>query len=58
MSLGVALGLVAGYYGGRLDDALMRLGDVQLAFPALVLGVAVLAVLGSGPRQRHRWCWA
>ena len=46
--LGVALGLVAGYYGGRLDDALMRLGDVQLAFPALVLAVAVLAVVGSG----------
>jgi peptide/nickel transport system permease protein len=46
--LGVVLGLVAGYYGGRLDDALMRLGDVQLAFPALVLAVAVLAVVGSG----------
>jgi peptide/nickel transport system permease protein len=39
---------VAGYYGGRLDDTLMRLGDVQLAFPALVLAVAVLAVVGSG----------
>jgi peptide/nickel transport system permease protein len=47
-ALGVLLGLVAGYYGGRLDDILMRLGDVQLAFPALVLAVAVLAVLGSG----------
>jgi peptide/nickel transport system permease protein len=46
--LGVVLGLVAGYYGGRLDDALMRLGDVQLAFPALVLAIAVLAVVGSG----------
>jgi peptide/nickel transport system permease protein len=46
--LGLALGLVAGYYGGRLDDVLMRLGDVQLAFPALVLAVAVLAVVGSG----------
>ena len=46
--LGLALGLVAGYYGGRLDDVLMRVGDVQLAFPALVLAVAVLAVVGSG----------
>jgi peptide/nickel transport system permease protein len=45
--LGVALGLVSGWYGGRLDDALMRLGDVQLAFPVLVLAVAVLAVLGA-----------
>jgi peptide/nickel transport system permease protein len=47
-ALGLLLGLVAGYYGGRLDDALMRLGDVQLAFPALVLAIAVLAVVGSG----------
>jgi peptide/nickel transport system permease protein len=46
--LGVLLGLVSGYYGGRLDDVLMRLGDVQLAFPALVLAIAVLAVVGSG----------
>jgi peptide/nickel transport system permease protein len=45
--IGVALGLVSGWYGGRLDDALMRLGDVQLAFPVLVLAIAVLAVLGA-----------
>jgi peptide/nickel transport system permease protein len=45
---GVALGLLAGYYGGRVDALLMRLGDVQLAFPALVLAIAVLAVVGSG----------
>jgi peptide/nickel transport system permease protein len=46
-AIGVALGLVSGWYGGRLDDVLMRLGDVQLAFPVLVLAVAVLAVLGA-----------
>src|SRR5262249_35556533 len=46
-AIGVALGLASGWYGGRLDDALMRLGDVQLAFPVLVLAVAVLAVLGA-----------
>jgi peptide/nickel transport system permease protein len=45
--VGVVLGLVAGYYRGRLDDLLMRLGDIQLAFPVLVLAIAVLAVLGS-----------
>jgi peptide/nickel transport system permease protein len=45
--LGVALGLVSGYYRGFTDDALMRLGDVQLAFPVLVLAVAALAVLGA-----------
>jgi peptide/nickel transport system permease protein len=45
--IGVALGLVSGWYRGWVDDALMRLGDVQLAFPVLVLAVAVLAVLGA-----------
>jgi peptide/nickel transport system permease protein len=45
--IGVALGLVAGYYRGWLDDVLMRLGDVQLAFPVLVLAIALLAVVGA-----------
>ena len=45
--VGVGLGLVSGWYRGWLDDVLMRLGDVQLAFPVLVLAVAVLAVLGG-----------
>src|SRR3989442_1228061 len=45
--VGVGLGLVSGWYRGWLDDLLMRLGDVQLAFPVLVLAVAVLAVLGA-----------
>ena len=45
--LGVALGLLSGYYRGWPDDVLMRLGDIQLAFPVLVLAVAVLAVLGA-----------
>jgi len=45
--LGVALGLISGWYRGWIDDVLMRLGDVQLAFPVLVLAVAVLAVLGA-----------
>jgi peptide/nickel transport system permease protein len=45
--IGVALGLVAGYYRGWLDDSLMRLGDIHLAFPVLLLGVALLSVLGA-----------
>ncbi|HKZ08414.1 MAG TPA: ABC transporter permease [Methylomirabilota bacterium] len=45
--VGVAFGLVAGYRGGWPDDLLMRLGDIQLAFPVLLLGVAVTAVLGA-----------
>jgi peptide/nickel transport system permease protein len=46
-ALGIALGLVSGWYRGWLDDLVMRVGDVQLAFPVLVLAVAVLAVLGG-----------
>ena len=45
---GVLLGVLGGFYGGWLDDVLMRAGDVQLAFPVLLLGVAMLSVLGPG----------
>ena len=46
--LGVASGLVAGYFGGLVDDIIMRLADVQLAFPAIILFIGVLAALGPG----------
>jgi peptide/nickel transport system permease protein len=46
--LGSAVGLVAGYFGGRLGTALMRLADVQLAFPFLLLALAVVAAIGAG----------
>ena len=46
--LGVALGTVAGFYGGRLDDVLMRLADIQLAFPFILLAISLLTVLGPG----------
>ena len=47
--MGVPFGLIAGYYGGRVDDGLMRLADVMLAFPALVLALALIGVFGSQP---------
>jgi len=47
-TLGLALGLVSGYYGGWVDDVIMRLADIQLAFPSILLYIAVLAVLGPG----------
>lgn len=43
---GVTVGLVAGYYGGKVDDALMRSADVMLAFPSLVLAVALVGLFG------------
>ena len=44
--LGMAAGLLGGYFGGRIDDVLMRLADVQLAFPFILLAIAVIGVLG------------
>jgi peptide/nickel transport system permease protein len=44
--LGMALGLVSGYFGGRSDDVIMRLADIQLAFPFILLAIAVIGVLG------------
>ena len=48
MAIGVPIGLVAGYFGGHLDTALMRLSDVFLAFPPLLLPIAITAALGVG----------
>ncbi|MGI5239993.1 ABC transporter permease [Dactylosporangium sp. CA-139066] len=47
--LGSILGVVAGYFGGWLDDVLMRLTDIFQAFPTFILALAVAALLGSGP---------
>jgi peptide/nickel transport system permease protein len=44
--LGTCLGLVAGYFGGRTDQAVMRLADVTLAYPGLLLLIAVVAAVG------------
>lgn len=44
--IGVPVGLVAGYYRGRLDDGLMRFADVSLAFPSLVLAIALIGLWG------------
>ncbi|MEU7265451.1 ABC transporter permease [Streptomyces albidoflavus] len=46
--IGTAVGLAAGYFGGWADRTLMRLADVQLAFPSLLLALAVVGFLGSG----------
>jgi ABC-type dipeptide/oligopeptide/nickel transport system permease subunit len=46
--IGVLLGAVAGYAGGRLDDVIMRVLDVVLAFPSLLLSIAIVSVLGPG----------
>ncbi len=44
---GIVLGLIAGFYGGIFDDVIMRIADVQLAIPLILLAIAVIVVLGS-----------
>jgi len=44
--LGMVVGLLSGYFGGRTDDVFMRLADIQLAFPFILLAIAVIGVLG------------
>ncbi len=47
-TLGTIAGLVSGYFGGWVDDVIMRLGDIQLAFPFILLAIMFLVVLGPG----------
>jgi peptide/nickel transport system permease protein len=47
-AIGVVLGLISGFYGGKIDDVIMRLVDIQLAVPFILLAIAILAVLGQG----------
>ena len=47
-TIGVIAGLVSGYFGGWIDDVIMRLGDIQLAFPFILLAIMFLVILGPG----------
>ena len=49
--VGVVIGAIAGYFGGMVDEVLMRLTDMFLAFPALVLAIAISASLGPSLRN-------
>ncbi len=45
---GIILGVIAGYYGGGVDAAVMRIVDIMFAFPALLLAIVIVAVIGQG----------
>lgn len=45
---GILLGIVAGYVGGWIDDVIMRMADIQLAFPFILFAIMILSVLGEG----------
>jgi peptide/nickel transport system permease protein len=51
LTLGVTAGLVSGYFGGKVDHVIMRCMDALLAFPTLVLALAITATLGPGLRN-------
>lgn len=46
--IGIAVGLLGGFFGGRLDSLLMRIIDIAMAFPTLLLAIAVVAFFGKG----------
>ena len=48
MAIGTVLGLCAGFYGGKVDFIIMRLADVMLAFPSLLLAMVVMYTMGGG----------
>jgi peptide/nickel transport system permease protein len=48
LTIGMAIGLIAGYAGGWIDAAIMRVVDLQLSFPAILIALVLLAVMGQG----------
>ena len=48
MVLGITFGVIAGYYGGWIDSLIMRIVDIMFAFPALLLAIVIVAVIGTG----------
>jgi ABC-type dipeptide/oligopeptide/nickel transport system permease subunit len=47
-ALGILIGVAAGYYGGWIDNVLMRITDILFAFPSLLLAIVIVAVIGQG----------
>jgi peptide/nickel transport system permease protein len=48
LAIGLVLGLAAAYFGGWVDAVIMRIADIQLSFPAILIALVLLAVLGQG----------
>jgi peptide/nickel transport system permease protein len=48
MVLGIVLGVISGYFGGWVDSTVMRIVDIMFAFPALLLAIVIVAVIGQG----------
>lgn len=50
-TVGILLGLLGGYYGGKIDEIIMRLADIQLAIPTILLAIALVGVMGPNLRN-------
>ncbi|MGL4413790.1 ABC transporter permease [Roseinatronobacter monicus] len=48
LAIGMAMGIMAAYFGGRIDTLIMRVVDLQLSFPAILVALILLAILGKG----------
>jgi peptide/nickel transport system permease protein len=48
LAIGAAVGIIAAYFGGLIDAAIMRIVDIQLSFPAILIALILLAILGKG----------
>jgi peptide/nickel transport system permease protein len=48
LAIGLALGLLAGYVGGKIEGIIMRVADIQLSFPSILIALILLALLGPG----------
>ncbi len=53
--IGTVLGMLAGYFSGPIDEIIMLLADMQLAFPFILLAIAIIAVLGPDPSGSIPW---
>ena len=51
LAIGILLGSLAGYFGGVLDEVIMRITDIFLAFPALILAMAIVSAIGPSVRS-------
>jgi peptide/nickel transport system permease protein len=48
LAIGLTIGLVAAYFGGKVETLMMRIVDIQLSFPAILIALILIAVLGQG----------
>ena len=57
-AIGITLGLMAGYFGGRVDAVIMRIADVQLTFPAILIALLVNGIVQALAKGSSRETWA